>query len=294
MGIGTGFGRSRAGKPGAALAALALSVGLSVGLPMGLGGGTAAAQTAPVPGSGEAAAFEQDIALTENLGRAIYERDTAAYLAAMALQDEFAGDELGWLHGWITVKEGEELKVMFIGEQGGEPRAYFIAFARNDEVYDHFAPPGGMGLSRAERGYWAAREDALDRDTQECSSQYNPVVMPYKGRDGAEGGLFVYLIPASTEAGLIKAGGYQLFDYSADGQTMKGEMPFNTNCLDVEKTGNEGDSLILSHSLTPYPQEHHVFMSLLYGTDVVVVTTENDLVWKVSGGEVSFVEKRMR
>ena len=151
-----------------------------------------------------------------------------------------------------------------------------------------------MGLSRAERGYWAARQDALGRDTQECSTQYNPVIMPYQGRDGAEGGLFVYLIPASTEAGLIKAGGYQLFDYTADGQTMKGEMAFNTNCLDVEKSGNEGDALILSHSLTPYPQEHHVFMSLLYDTDDVVVTMENDLVWRVSGGEVSFVEKRTR
>ncbi|NHK27856.1 hypothetical protein FF098_008080 [Parvularcula flava] len=263
-------------------------------LSAGLVFGAASAQTAPVPGAGEAAAFDQDIALTENLGRAIYERDTAAYLAAMDLQDQFGDDELGWLDGWISVKEGEELKVMFIGEENGEPRAHFIAFARNGEIYDRFAPPGGMGLSRAERGYWVARQDALDRDTQECSTQYNPVIMPYKGREGAEGGLFVYLIPASIEAGLIKAGGYQLFDYSADGQTMKGEMPFNTNCLDVEKSGNEDEGLILSHSLTPYPQEHHVFMSLLYDTDVIVVTMENDLVWKVSGGDVSFVEKRTR
>jgi len=256
--------------------------------------GAASAQSAPVLGAGEAAAFDQDIALTENLGRAIYERDTVAYLAALDLQEEFSGDQLGWLDGWITVKEGEEYKVMFIGTDRGEPRAYFVAFARNGEIYDRFAPPGGMGLSRAEIGYWTARQNALTREIQECSSQYNPVIMPYKGRDGAEGGLFVYLIPASTEAGLIKAGGYQLFDYSVDGKVMKGEMPFNTNCLDVEKTGNEGEGLILSHSLTPYPQEHHVFMSLLHDTDVIVITQENNLVWKVSDGKVGFVEKRMR
>ena len=247
--------------------------------------GPAAAQVTPAL-EVVADTHASDIALSENLGAELYARDTAAYVAAGRMSEALQGEAMNEIEGWITVKEGEQYRVAFIGGSGEAARAYYLAFVENEEVIDSFAPPSGSALSEGDAAIWRARQDALSREFTRCADSYNPVIVPYNTSDEA-GGLFVYLMPASAETKMIKAGGYELFDYAADGRTLNGRMAFTQNCLDIERTDNPEDSLVLSHTMTPYPQEHHVFISLLYNTDVYVQTMGNEIFWKVSGGKIT-------
>ena len=72
------------------------------------------------------------------------------------------------------------------------------------------------------------------------------------------------------------------------GERVIGGYEQTKRCLSfVPDNKRKADWLAVSHLTSATPTMFHVFMSLQYKTPVVVFTTQNRLLWKVDGGEVS-------
>jgi hypothetical protein len=73
---------------------------------------------------------------------------------------------------------------------------------------------------------------------------------------------------------------------AATGAVMK-RRDFSRSCIAATMPKN-AVSWMGTHLLDPTPNEIHVFVSLQTGKGLMIVTTENGLLWDVSDGQIAF------
>ncbi len=261
---------------GIALAALASA--LAVAMP----GGSAAAPLAR----------QFDRATTEALGRALYEQDRRASIAADLVRDNF-DPAAEHLIGYITQGDPRKFRVRFV-------RAVDSGFeAAIDADFDELLLPAlkradDPRLTPSEQAQIAARLAAARDSATRCDGRYNTLALPDPDGDG----WLVYAIAATTDPETVMVGGHVRYTISADGSSLEQTEPLATSCAqapraDLERAaatqGHEG--LALRTSLAARPLETHVFLSLTHDLPLFVVGTDLRM-WKVDKGRIQVVREK--
>ena len=144
-------------------------------------------------------------------------------------------------------------------------------------------PPEGVPESL--RRWVRARRTALAA-IQPIVQLQNPVLLP--GEAIGKSGILVYLIAGTTKPDLAVFGKHHRVLVSPDGNTVVSVEPLSNSILEIPLT-EQGDQagMWVTHTVTEWPLETHVFVSLLHGMPVHVVTSRG--VWEVAGTEISLL-----
>lgn len=233
-----------------------------------------------------------DQATTEALGRALYEQDRRASIAADLVRDNFdPADE--HLVGYLTSGTPPRLRVRFVrSTEHGFEAAIDADF--EDLLLPTLTRAQDPTLTPPEEAQIAARLAAARDSATRCDGRYNTLALPDPDGDG----WLVYAIAASEEADTVMVGGHVRYTISADGGRIEQAEPLATSCAKAPRAeleraaateGNEG--LALRTSLAAMPLETHVYLSLTEGLPLFVVGSDLKM-WKVDAGHLQMVREK--
>ncbi len=226
---------------------------------------------------------------TEALGRQIYAQDQYAGKATNLLLG-YGVDltEMG-TRGWITENQPDGCVVTFVG---GDPESWrsvcVVTFVSDDDPNVILVD---KDLSETQAAMFNARQLALSTVQTPCSDAYNTAVIPRE--DGP--GWLAYALAATRDPNLLLVGGHYRATVSADGKTVLEQRSFTKDCLvlkRLEGAGSDGDAAAytVGHILDNRPTEIHVFLNLLCGKPLYVVTGDGRF-WRVEGGRVRLLKQ---
>lgn len=233
----------------------------------------------------------------EAIGRAIYVLDSASAVGTDALLDEVPDPEQAGLAGYLTVADtGSD------GRPTGSFRVYFFTDEERPRVSYTVSVSGAAvedahvrknespeAPSEAVALLIRARQTALGALKQPVQP-INPVVVP--GRAIGEQGFLVYLLAGTKRPNVAVLGRHYRVVVSPDGGSVKRFEPLSKGILELAlespdmPKGAKVHGLLVTHLVTDYPLETHVFVSLLYGKPLFVGTARG--LWKVERGRISF------
>jgi predicted DNA-binding transcriptional regulator len=225
----------------------------------------------------------------EELGREIYVQDLyAAQATSLLLAHGVDAVEVGAL-GWITESRPDGAVVTFVtGDSEQWRSACAVTFVDKEDPNIILID---KDLTETQSAMFNARQLALDSVEKACSDAYNTVVLP---RDG-ESGWLAYALAATSDPNLILIGGHYRATVSADGRTVLDRRGFTRDCM-VLKRPEDADpdadiaAYTLGHVLDNTPTEIHVFLNLLYGKPLYVVTADRRF-WYVDGGKIRLLKR---
>lgn len=225
----------------------------------------------------------------ESLGRQIYTQDLyAAQATALLVAHGLDLIDIGTL-GWITESRQDGCIVTFVA---GDPEQWrsvcVVTFVENTEPNIILVD---RDLSETQSAMFDARQLALNSIEKSCSDAYNTVVLP---RDDGPGWL-AYALAATSDPNLVLVGGHSRVTTSADGRTLLERRSFTKDCMVLKKPQNVGPDVdvaayTLGHVLDNTPTEIHVFLSLLYGKPLYVVTADQRF-WYIEGGKIRILKR---
>lgn len=265
------------------LAAFAAAVLLTAGM--------ASAQLLP----GGTDADPDKLRATEALGVRIYRHDRAAALATDALlaKRKYRNDKR--VAGWLTEAREDAVLVSFVSGRNDEAPAILYQITVPDADASRlkpeaFDPP--KALSPSQHSALLARKTVLASQFEACTPSYNTVVLP---SSSGEPGWSVFLLPSSADAKRIPFGGAHRMEVSGDGTSITQSRKYTNSCIAFERSSKPRNAdealLFVSHLLDPAPTELHIWLNLMIGKPVMVMTTPNRSAWVVEKARISFVRK---
>jgi hypothetical protein len=233
-------------------------------------------------------------------GREMYLYDQAAWHATDRFLEDWGSRATDWLRGYL-VEPGDDdrLTAVFFGEQDGKlVEAARYRVAGSDVIdggpHDEVGRPELSSLGkRMIDARQAAFEEAAEQEFGLCSrSPPNTLILP----PGDDGTISVYLLTAPTETDSYPIGGHYRLDIGADGEILASRRFLNT-CFaanygaarDEEGNPMTPEMLVVTHLLDPHPTEIHSFASYYVPVTLMVVTTENRLLWSVRQGNIGYM-----
>jgi hypothetical protein len=257
-----------------------------------------AAPTAPpAPTDGaplDPSAFRAQLAFSSRVGRIIYLHDKVSAIATDLLLDRVGEAGLGSIGGYVAVPD----------PGASSPPSYTVSFFSHDaeplvlyrvrvrvvvgthgtveEVSPPERPEGELAcLIRARQTARAALGPV--------SQAINTVVLPARPLLD-EDGILVYLLAATKRSGVAVLGKHHRVLVSADGRRVVRLEPLSKGIIEMSlvppRPGARTMGLAVSHSVTPYPLETHVFGSLQNSVPIHVVTPRG--AWEVDGDLIRF------
>lgn len=241
--------------------------------------------------------YKKEIAASEKFGRLLFEHDRAAALAT----DFFAGvDSFNFasLRGWIEEPIGDDaFRILFYGkgDSGYFPSAS-VDVANGVVVQNSYTVYGDEAVFSPVQGELiAARELALSQPFDACSDRYNTVTIPLENGD-----IYVYLLAATLDPDVAPFGGHYRFRITPGDQSVSGFARFTRGCINLPRSSKgpnpdtEVVGRLISHLVTPFPSEIHVWWSFQLPVPLFVFTTENNLIWAVENGEIRLDQELRR
>jgi hypothetical protein len=149
----------------------------------------------------------------------------------------------------------------------------------SDERLERLDPPAPLTASL--QGHFRAREAAIRSPFKRFTKDVNTVTLPASllGKSG----WLVYLLAATTDPREILLGGHSRCHVSEDGETVLAVEPLSMTILRMPIDSQvEG----VTHMLTDWPLETHVFASLLYRRTLPIITRVG--LWEVNGVTITF------
>ena len=223
----------------------------------------------------------------ERLGRLLFEKDRAASVATDFILDNYNLLDDGRVAGWIAERLGDdEYKVSFLGARDNQLFVYYSVTVRKGKIRRRSATAYEDGSPAGEKleAMFKARTIAAEAKFDLCSDRYNTVVL-----ENADRSFFVYLLAATTDPDKLMVGGHYRMHIDAVSRRIIEQKQFSTSCFAVPKQ-HGALAVMVSHVLAPHPEETHVFVSLLYGVQLYVATIDNNVLWKVNGADIEFME----
>ncbi len=256
--------------------------------------GIALAQSARAQDDGHAATDDaqtvQTLLEAEATGRLLYRHDQAAARATDAVMEleAFRQDsKQGRLGGWISEARGDGIVVSFLSSEAIPRARYRVEVSGDGRVNGEVqALPEPATLTDRERAAAQARSTAAAATFEACSRSYNSVVLP--APRAPEGGWTVYLLPGTTQHGIVPIGGSYRFDLDASGTRLLRQRGFTRSCIVLDNP-REAEALMVTHLLDPAPTEVHVFWSLWADKPLYVGTSAGT--WSIEQGHVRLVER---
>lgn len=219
-------------------------------------------------------------------GAAIYRLDHAAAVATDAAQRLKAFRRDKRVSGWLTGEADGAVVVTFYGnDDAGTPQALYRVAVSAGGASDAQALKPGIPLTEQQAAQAAARSLALHSKFDACSKNYNTVVLPR-----SDGTWTVYLLAGTTKAGVVPAGGNYRVDVDPTGKSIMASRGFTKSCIELANDKRTA-ALMLTHLLDPVPTEIHVFLSLLAGKPMYLLTVKNASMWSIENGKIRFVQK---
>jgi len=239
--------------------------------------------------------IEQSIAL----GREIYLQHKAAAIGTDVLIDRLGSLENKGVEGYLTVRESDVegkplrtwINLFFTGDT--PPRIVYrvrVPMGQDEQPeFEVVSPP--QSVEPATLALIHARQAALDA-AGPFSQSINPVVFPGEAID--EDGILVLLLAATAKPNIAVLGRHYRVLVSKDGQTVNKILPLSQAILElptVDQAGGRSEALVVTHLVTDYPVETHVFASMLHGIPILVSTRRG--IWLVSGNKIYLVSKEV-
>lgn len=216
------------------------------------------------------------------LGREIYHHDIAAWVATDVLLEGTDGVPPPDLRGWIVTPQDDGLVVRFLRLDGEVLRPGWDVLVQNG-VAGSLVVATDTVLSDEDQARFQARQTAIaNLGALQCTSSFNSVVL--EDPDGE--GWLVWLLAATTEAGVIPVGGHYRFRLTADGRNIMMRDQLSNGCLNMRPEA-EAVGIVVTHMLSDTPVETHVFLSLINGMALYVAA--GDFIYAVEGDRISAV-----
>jgi len=241
--------------------------------------------------------YRMAVATASQRGIAMFMHDASAARASDELLARKVFERDPRLEGWLTevIPDRKLVMVDFIGTDDGKPAVlYRVEVPVGDSKLKFQALKPSSPLTESQQARWTARQLAgaeLNKREDLCAQQYNSVVMyPDPAPDGL---IHVYMLAATSEPGVVVAGGHYRYDFSPDGKLLEAQRPFTKSCFKIEAPDEKQGkpvAFMLTHLLDPTPTEIHVFLSRLHGQSIYVMTDAGN--WLVDGPDISFLEPR--
>lgn len=238
-------------------------------------------------------AYQMSVAKAEMFGADIYMQDIAAWVVTDFLFEKGILERDKRLRGWITEHVGEEafsrrMKVTFVGEVDGKLKGLYQVETESAKVFSetYLYHAEGFELSGSQLAMYKARQTALRSEFRACSDSYNTAVIKFN--DEVNDYNIVYLLPGTVKHGEIMAGGNYRITLDESGEEILESAALSKSCIILQKPEGVA-ALTLSHIVEPTPNAVHVFLSLLHQVPIYVLTTENEITWKVDGDTISIV-----
>ena len=230
-----------------------------------------------------------------DLGRELYFQDSASAAATDALLEKLGSLEDKGLAGYLTLREGDDdgkplpsWLVVFVTRDRDPRIAYriHVPMKRGEkpriEVLSPPVQPNPEVLK-----LFRARQTALSA-AQPFAQPINPVVLPASAI-GQEG-VLVELLAGTTKSDTVVLGKHYRVIVSADGRRVEQIIPLSKGILEFTK-GAGTVALTVSHIVTDYPLETHVFASMLNHVPIYVGTDRG--VWLVNGDSITLVSSEV-
>ena len=229
-----------------------------------------------------------------SVGRAIYLQDVMSAWGTDVLREHVPG--LDGVGGYLTLQEGND---------DGTPKGTWLVqfFSREPTARvlyrirlwkDRSQPPGfekvnpPVPLTAAEQVIVSARQAAI-KAIPPPRQPINPVVLPAQilGQKGA----LVYLLAGTNRPGIFVLGQHHRVLVGEDGHVQKVE-PLSKSIIEIPgpPPGTKTAGLVLSHLVSDYPLETHVFAALLYRQELYIVTRTGR--WRVTGKEIALIDPK--
>lgn len=234
------------------------------------------------------AEYRFDVSIAEYIGKTIRRHDMAAWLTTDAVRDAGHFDAIpGEGRGWLTEERDDSIWTGYFAEADGklsvfaEARMYWEPFGARDVQ----APSPLREASDNQRRRLHALTLARAQPYNICTdANYNTVTFGFE-EDG-EARILVFLMPPMEDK-RIQLGGYHMFRVSADGSRILDHFAQTKGCVEMATDDLErSEYLVVSHDLSATPTMFHVFMSLQYRKPLLVLTTQNGLLWRVENGSI--------
>lgn len=214
-------------------------------------------------------------------GLQIFQRDSAASVATDALFEEYGALDAANFIGYVTEPSGDQWRVTFIGQRGGGLVPEFQAWtSRRRVIRTRVAPDSAPPISRELRNAFLARQTAQAARPRTCTPYANASVIPIGDPEAPEA-YDVYVLSATAQPSLIIAGGHTRLRVSPE-QDILEQQEFTRSCVTLQKNP-AAVSLFVTHVLSDFPNEIHVYMSLSNDVALAVLTQSNRSVWLVQG-----------
>ena len=223
----------------------------------------------------------------ELLGKAIFAQDKVAASASDAYLAAIAPDRRTEVTGWIVRGDEASQIVTFVGKREGKYFGLYQIEVKQERPGSVVTLDPPRELGGPDLGMFTARQVALRAMPKSCSTPYNTIVLP--GGLAKFDGWLVYLLAASSDANQVPVGGHYRAHVTTDGGTLLSIEPLSKSCLTLSLTSGKGPlaALYMTHLVTDWPLETHVFLNLLYGIDFYVGTETS--VWSISKGSIRYV-----
>lgn len=245
------------------------------------------------------AKYQQDVAMAEFIGGMIRMHDIAAWLTTDALVAKGASERLeGEGRGWLTFETDGKIEVRYFRESRGNVAA--VATATLDmasgEVKDARKLSPAEPLTDREARLMKARDAALHTPGLGMCTKHAPNTLAFEWNEDGRPEILVFVMSAWKDNHAAPLGGYYLFRYSADGQTLQSQYAQTRTCPmanlgEMLPEGAQSVGMAVTHLTSATPTLFHVFMNLQYRQPLFVITAQNGLHWRVDQGRIHLVDR---
>lgn len=253
----------------------------------------ASSQEKPIPPE-----LRELVSRSESIGRVLYLVDQVSAIGTDVLLAHVKSPEEHGLAGYLSLPEANSSNIaptfwVVFYTKGNEPNIPFrVRVPPNGATptFEELVPP--QPTTEALRVLIRARETALaaPRDTQQAM---NPILLP--AEVVGEKGHLVYLLAGTTRPDVAVFGKHFRVLVSEDGRSIQRIDPLTKTVFELPliapdaSAGGRIAALTMTHLVSDYPLETHVFGSLLYRLPVYVGTARG--LWKVDGDRIAFLGK---
>lgn len=229
------------------------------------------------------------------LGKELYSFDTAAERGTDALAakiGEPGSEKWNELGGYLPVHEGDAWTVLFLTREKTPRIRYRIQVSTDRKTpsqVEALQPP--KDLPAATALMFRARQAAIAA-IGKAEQPLNPVVLPAQVI-GARG-IVVYLLAGTNRNDVVVLGRHYRVLVAEDGKTVRKVEPLSKTIIEISKSdipkGGRAAAITVTHVVTDWPLETHVFASLLHKLPVVVGTARG--IWQVTGDRIALLSDR--
>lgn len=212
----------------------------------------------------------------QEIGKEVFRKDGYAAKATDYLFDQGILPDDRRSTGWVVDLRKDIPAVYFMGPGPNGLKSYHVVLF-TEKGLKHAVNPETLPIHQS---MFQARMLGLDSIKLPCSDRYNTVVI-----DAGDNWL-VYVLAATTEPGIMVAGGHHRVTVTKDDHTVLDVKPLSKACLELPIEPDTRQ--FLTHIVDPTPIATHSFLSLLHNKTIYVATETGS--WKVENGDISPME----